>query len=156
MGGRAEKALAVALPVLLLAGDRLAKWYAQAALSSNGGAVLLPGLEYGYFLNTGLAFSTFGPMIAIVASVLAFGALAVFGLRLGWKRGSPMPPRSFASFLLIALGGASNVFDRIANGGVIDYILFARSAWNIADIMILAGLALMLLRSPTGGKRTDG
>ena len=156
MKGRAKIVLAAAMPVILLACDRLAKWYAQAALSSKGGAVLLPGLQYGYFLNSGLAFSTFGPAVAIIASALAFGALAILGLRLGWKREGAILPHSLGSFLLIALGGASNVYDRITDGGVIDYILFARSAWNIADIMILAGLALMLWRLPTGGKRTGG
>jgi len=152
MLGRTKTVLAVAAPVILFAGDRLAKWYAQAALSS-GGAVLLPGLEFRYFLNAGLAFSTFGPTIAIIASTLAFGALAVLALYYGRKHGQAITLKPFCSFLFIALGGASNVFDRIRNGGVIDYILFARSAWNIADIMILAGLALILWRLPKGGKR---
>jgi hypothetical protein len=44
------------------------------------------------------------------------------------------------------------VRDRLAMGGVTDYLIFARSAWNIADIMILAGIALML-RAPKGDKK---
>jgi lipoprotein signal peptidase len=156
MAGRAKTVLAVAMPVILFASDRLAKWYAQAALSQDGGAVLLPGLNFGYFLNPGLVFSTFGPTVAVIASALAFGALAALALHQGRKLAPPLPPRALCSFLLIASGGISNIFDRLAHGGVIDYILFARSAWNIADIMILAGLALTLWRSPTGGKRTGG
>jgi lipoprotein signal peptidase len=156
MSARTSGFLSIALPVIFFVGDRLAKWYAQTALSSGGSAVLFPGIRFEYFFNPGLAFSSFSPKVALAASAAAFSLLAIAALCRGSRRGQRLQPRTLGSFLLIALGGASNVFDRITHGGVTDYLIFARSAWNIADIMILAGLALMLWRSPKGGERTAG
>lgn len=147
----AKRGLAIAIPVLLLVLDRLAKWYAQAALPPGRGAVLVPGLHYEFFRNGGLAFSVFSPTVATVAACAAYLALAAFALR-HKLLGRPFAARELWSFALIATGGASNVFDRLFMGGVTDYLIFARSAWNIADIMILAGIALML-RVPKGDKR---
>jgi lipoprotein signal peptidase len=40
------------------------------------------------------------------------------------------------------------VFDRITHGSVTDYLIFfSRSAINLADIMILAGICIALYRS---------
>jgi lipoprotein signal peptidase len=103
-------------------------------------------------MNPGLVFSSFGPAVAIIASAAAFAVLAILALRMRARFDQPLTAIALWAFLLIALGGASNIFDRIAGNGVIDYIIFVRSAWNIADIMILAGLALMLRRVPTGAK----
>jgi len=152
---RVKRAPAVVLPIAFLALDRLAKWYAFAALPPGRGAVLVWGVKYEYFHNPGLAFSLFSPTVATVASALAFAALSVFALR-HRLAGRPLLTRDLWSFCLIAAGGASNVYDRLASSGVTDYIIFARSAWNIADIMILAGIALMIfVRAPKGGSRTD-
>lgn len=150
----AKRAPAVVFPIALLALDRLAKWYAFAALPPGRGAVLVSGLSYEYFYNPGLAFSLFSPAVATIASALAFVCLAAFALRHRFS-GKPLRTRDLWSFCLIALGGASNVYDRLAYGGVTDYLIFARSAWNIADIMILAGIALMIWRAPKGGIRTE-
>lgn len=44
------------------------------------------------------------------------------------------------------LGGMSNVFDRFAHGGVIDYVeILGLVTINLADIMILIGLILILI-----------
>jgi len=150
-GARLERGLAFAVPLLLLGLDRIAKWYALAALPPGGGAVLVFGLRYETFTNSGLVFSLFPPTIAALVACAAYVGLAVFALRHKLS-GQPLAVRELWSFLLIAAGGASNVYDRLFAGGVTDYLIFARSAWNIADIMILAGIALML-RVPKGGKR---
>jgi lipoprotein signal peptidase len=154
MNGWVKRAPAIVFPLVLLALDRLAKWYAFTAPTSGRGAVLVWGIKYEYFRNPGLAFSLFSPIIATIASALAFVALAVFALRHRLV-GRPLLTRDLWSFMLIALGGASNVYDRLANGGVADYIIFARSAWNIADIMILVGIALMLWSDPRGSNQTN-
>lgn len=150
---RVKRTLAVVLPIALFALDRLAKWYALAALPPERGAVLLSWLKLEFFQNQGLVFSLFSSLVATVVSACAYIALAVFALRHKLS-GKPFLTRELWSFLLIALGGASNVFDRLALGGVTDYIIFARSAWNIADIMILAGIVLMVWGEPKGDKRT--
>ncbi len=154
MNLKVKRTLAVVFPIALLALDRLAKWYALTALSSGRGAVLLSWLKYEFFQNQGLVFSLFSSLVATVLSACAYIALAVFALRHKF-RGNKMTDRELWSFLLIALGGASNVFDRLVYGGVTDYIIFARSAWNIADIMILAGIVLMIKDDSKGGTRPN-
>lgn len=154
MNTRAKRTLAVVLPLALFALDRLAKWYAFAALPPTRGAVLVSGLNYEYFHNTGLAFSLFSPAVATAAAALALAALTAFAARRRLA-GHALSVRETWSFWLIALAGVSNVYDRLATRGVTDYLIFARSAWNLADIMILAGIALMFVRAPKGGIRTD-
>lgn len=54
-----------------------------------------------------------------------------------------------AGFLLIILGGASNLFDRIFFGYVIDWIrifFLPMSIFNIADIMIVGGILCLIFR----------
>lgn len=151
----AKRAPAVVLPLLALVLDRLAKWYAFAALPPERGAVLLPGLKYEYFLNPGLAFSISGPVVAVTVSLLAFMVFAYVAWR-EHQAGRTLAARTVWSLCLIAFGGLSNIYDRIFSGGVIDYLIFARSAWNIADIMILAGIALLVLkRRPKGGQSAE-
>jgi|APSaa5957512622_1039677.scaffolds.fasta_scaffold73535_2 signal peptidase II len=50
-------------------------------------------------------------------------------------------------YLLITLGGLSNIFDRIIYGYVIDMIpLISISVFNVADVMILFGCTLVFVQ----------
>jgi signal peptidase II len=147
-----KRILAVSCALVAVVFDRLLKWHSFAALPGEG-AVLLPSFEYRYFLNSGLTFSLLNNPIAIVASLVAGLALVIW---LVWKlRREPrwiFAPINLAGVLLVALGGASNLFDRFYFRGVVDYLLFfSRSAWNIADIMILAGILLLLPKQNSKG-----
>ena len=54
------------------------------------------------------------------------------------------------SFCLIILGGLSNFFDRIYFGHVIDYLrisILPISLFNIADLMIIAGILFILFHN---------
>jgi signal peptidase II len=54
------------------------------------------------------------------------------------------PPMALAASLIL-IGGAGNLFDRLAYGFTVDYlILFWRSAINLSDLVILSGMASML------------
>ncbi len=52
-----------------------------------------------------------------------------------------------ASLLAIVLGGISNIFDRIAYSGVIDYISLSRISFNIADVCIVGGVVYLIFTS---------
>jgi len=55
--------------------------------------------------------------------------------------------QSFA-YLLIILGGASNMFDRLYFGYVIDYVqIINRSFFNLADVMLIMGVGIASLAS---------
>lgn len=54
---------------------------------------------------------------------------------------------AFSCFLIL-IGAAGNVFDRLAYGFTVDYmILFGRSAFNLSDILIVLGVVLLLVSS---------
>ena len=148
----AKRILTVSCVLLAIVCDRLLKWLSFAALPREG-AVLVYGARYELFLNTGLVFSLFNNLAAIIATLVAVIFLALW---LFWKlRRDPLwlsSPTNFLGVALIAAGGVSNLFDRIYYGGVVDYlILFSRSAINLADIMILAGVLLLVLKPGSKG-----
>lgn len=54
---------------------------------------------------------------------------------------------SLIAFTLILVGGASNILDRLIYGFVIDYIDLGRfCVFNLADLMIWAGVGILLVR----------
>ena len=57
------------------------------------------------------------------------------------------PHFDFSTYL-VAFGGASNLYDRIKRGYVVDYIQFPKSnvVYNLADFEIFLGLFLMLCK----------
>ncbi len=118
---------------------------------------MFPGFDYKYFLNTGLTFSLFNNPLAITASLVAAVALTVWLVyKIKREPNWFALPTNMIGVLLVALGGASNLFDRFYFHGVIDYLLFfSRSAWNIADIMILAGILFLILKRDSKGGFSD-
>jgi lipoprotein signal peptidase len=99
-------------------------------------------IRFAIFKNPGIAFSLplssfiFWPAAAVIFMVLAWS----FGLSL--VNGDRMRA---GIFFLILLGAASNLVDRAFYGATIDYLIFFnRSAVNIADGMIIAGLLALI------------
>ena len=65
--------------------------------------------------------------------------------------------REHAAALGLVLGaGASNVLDRFVHGGVVDYVFWHKwfnfAVFNFADVMIDAGVGIILLQSFLGAK----
>lgn len=135
--------------------DRYVSWYALVAILflvdrlfkeialGVGPRYATGTVSFTLFLNEGIAFSLplptdlFWPAAGIFFTLLA----AYFGISL--KRDRRRAAISFA----ILMGAISNLWDRWEHGATVDYVLFfGRSAVNLADGMILAGLiALMVL-----------
>lgn len=104
---------------------------------------LLPGVRFDLFRNDGIAFSIGlrGPIVWLLSAavLLAVGWLAAKDVRA--RRSERLFP-----YILFALGAFSNLYDRIAYGHVVDYLIFfGRSAVNLADAMIVAGAVLLVL-----------
>lgn len=108
------------------------------------GEAASPGaVAFTLFRNEGIAFSL--PLPAVVFWPAAMVVLAV----LLWMFGSSMrADKARAGIVaLVLLGAASNLYDRAVHGAIIDYLLFFnRSAINLADGMIVAGLLALYLR----------
>ncbi len=129
--------LTFVLPVALIVADQALKWYSRHSLPSQG-VLLIPGLlRFEPFQNPGIAFG-----IPVPDLLLTLGTLALalgFGF-LAWKRRD-------VGALFVAAGGLSNACDRILFGVTFDYLRVGPwSMVNLADAMIVAGLAIFLFR----------
>lgn len=123
--------------VSVFAVDRLLKHLAINRGASDGGAI-----SFGLFMNRGLAFSLPLPAWAM-ASALGAASLGLgCAVLLAWRKRPDLLP----AFAFIGLGAASNLYDRLAHGAVIDYVVFFwGGSVNLADAMIVGGLAWVVL-----------
>ena len=111
----------------------------------------------GGFLSAGAGWR---PETRIVVFQIANGTflLGTFFLafRYKWSR------LGRAGLVIFLAGGVSNLIDRIAFGSVIDFLNigvgpFRTGIFNVADVAIMAGVALLVLEQWTSvGKATDG
>ncbi len=140
----------VALSALLAAADQAIKMLIR---SHPQGAVLfsIPKiLEITHRTNTGAAFSLFAenPMLVTLLSAALLVVLCAFMFR----RLRPLRAARLALALVVG-GGMGNLIDRLLFGAVTDYVrlLFLRfPVFNLADISITVGVALLLLLAMTG------
>lgn len=126
---------------VLLALDRALKLAAQYGLTEGWSFFdFYPRLTL--HQNYGLAFDLpLGRITIIIITTIVLATLCVWLIRI-WNT----QPSTRNALVFVVAGAASNLFDRVFYGFVIDTIeFFPRSIWNVADIMIVVGL-LMLLR----------
>jgi signal peptidase II len=99
----------------------------------------------GGFLSTG---ATWRPTVRVAVFQFASGAFLlgtlILAARRQWSR------LGAAGLVLFLAGGTSNLVDRIAMGRVIDFLNvgigpFRTGIFNVADVAIMAGIALLLL-----------
>lgn len=119
---------------LFYIGERIIKTVARGLPKPEGIESAL--MAFRYFENPGIAFGIEIPLVLIIL-------LSIIALVLIVRRYiQPSIGQTEAFFLIsILVGGLNNLYDRIAYGHVIDYILlFGRSAVNLSDALILIGL----------------
>ncbi len=91
------------------------------------------------FVNQGISFN----LLPHFPVVLLLSLIVLLGVSTCYYRS----PR--LSLLFILVGGLSNLIDRLAWGGVVDFIrLPPFPSFNLADIMICLGTALLLVDLP--------
>lgn len=131
--------------------DRLAKLAIQKGPVAEGSFFGFSFPKFTFHQNFGLAFDlAFSNLaIIIITSVIILILIMLLVLSCRQKLGYENP------LLLIILGAASNFYDRLFYGSVIDMIeVFKGSVWNVADFMIMVGLIwLILKRSPANSAR---
>ena len=139
--------LAVVAGLLIV--DRLLKALALAAPQAT---TLIPGaVKFELFRNDGIAFSLpfSGPLVWILSLVVL--AIVATAAARDLKRGEAV---EFETYALFALGACSNLFDRVAYGFTVDYLIFFKmSAVNLADAMIVFGALRLLNRAPSDPAR---
>ena len=141
----------IALSVLLL--DRLTKWLVAKNISPHDGLQVIPGFfRITHVENRGAAFGLFADSPAqwkIALLVLFSIAALVVVSALLWRNSHSMTTTGIG--LALILGGAlGNLWDRVLNGRVVDFLLFyiGRYQWpafNVADSAIVVGAVLLVI-----------
>jgi signal peptidase II len=134
--GRAGLVLAGVLLV-----DQVTKRLVQSGIAEGEHDNVFFGVDLVHVRNHGVAFGAFaggGTIVAIVIAV-ALVALVVWFLR------HTNAPLAWLPTGLLLGGAVGNIFDRIRDGAVTDFVKFpAWPAFNVADVAITFGVLSLL------------
>jgi signal peptidase II len=141
------------LAVLVVLVDRWSKRLVAARIAMYGHIQIIPGFfRITHTENTGAAFSLFAdsPAHWKTSALIAFSVIAmVIVVGLLWKQKRALTTTGIA--LSLILGGAfGNLWDRVASGRVVDFLLFyvRNYQWpvfNLADSSIVIGACLLVI-----------
>jgi signal peptidase II len=141
--GRAGLVLACVLLV-----DQVTKRLVQSGIDEGEHDGVLPGVELVHVRNHGVAFGALAGGGTIVAVVIG---VALVALVIWFMRHADKPLAWLPTGLLLG-GAVGNIFDRIRDGAVTDFIkLPAWPAFNVADIAITFGVLSLLYVLESGG-----
>ena len=143
--------LLIALSVVLL--DRITKWLVAKNISLHDGKQVIPGFfRITHVENRGAAFGLFAdsPAQWKIAMLVLFSIVALIVVSaLLWRNSHAMTTTGIG--LALILGGAlGNLWDRLLNGRVVDFLLFYIGqyqwpAFNVADSAIVVGAGLLVI-----------
>lgn len=124
--------------------DEWIKYKALQWLPDEGSLVDIGVIDFGIHKNFGIAFDIpFRLEFIIVISIL----IGIGLFHIAYKNLRIHPNITVATSMII-LGALGNLYDRIVYDFTVDYIiLFARSAINLSDIIIVTGVFFLLLSS---------
>ena len=134
--------------------DRITKWAIGQTIALEDAISIIPGFfRLTHLENTGAAFSLFAestsPFKTTMLIAFSLAALAVVALLL-WRGRNDFKASTLA--LSLILGGAlGNLWDRLADGRVTDFLDFYVGVhhwppFNVADSAIVVGALLLLTR----------
>jgi signal peptidase II len=152
---------------LVVALDRATKWIVAKNIPLHDGIQVIPGFfRITHIENTGAAFGLFadspGQWKIFMLVLFSVVALVVVSALL-WRNSHSLTTTGIG--LALILGGAiGNLWDRLVNGRVVDFLLFYIQqyqwpAFNVADTAIVVGAGLLVIEilfanTPTGAKST--
>jgi signal peptidase II len=145
-------ALGFALAALAFAVDQASKWWILSVIKLHdvGQIVLAPFFSLTMAWNEGISYSLFATQSQWALVLLS---LVLCGLLIVWLAKAARPLQA-ACFGLIIGGALGNALDRLMHGAVVDFLHFHWGNWswyifNVADVAIVAGVALLLYDSLT-------
>lgn len=134
------RALGLGLAVVVL--DQVSKAIAVAAMGAGERVDLVLGFEVVDVRNTGIAFGLLADGKALVLAVTAVALVLIFG----YFALNPSRPGLWIGVGLLVGGAIGNLTDRVRLNEVVDFIdPPAWPAFNVADIAIVAGIAVIVL-----------
>ena len=149
----ASRAAHFTLALLIVLLDRWTKHLAATRIAMYAHIQIIPGFfRLTHTENTGAAFSLFAdsPSHWKTGLLIAFSVVAmIVVVALLWKQQRPLTLSGIA--LSLILGGAvGNLWDRVASGRVVDFLLFyvRTHQWpvfNLADSAIVVGASLLVI-----------
>lgn len=141
------------IAIFVVALDRISKWAVAKNISLHDGIQIIPGFfRITHVENRGAAFGLFAdsPAQWKIAVLVLFSIVALIIVSaLLWRNSHAMTSTGIG--LALILGGAlGNLWDRLLNGRVVDFLLFYIGqyqwpAFNVADSAIVAGASLLVL-----------
>jgi signal peptidase II len=133
--------------------DRATKWMVSRDIPLHDGKQVIPGFfRITHVENRGAAFGLFAdsPTQWKIAMLVLFSIVALVVVSaLLWRNSHSMSTTGIG--LALILGGAlGNLWDRLLNGRVIDFLLFYVGqyqwpAFNVADSAIVVGAGLLVI-----------
>lgn len=152
------------LALIIVLADRWTKHLAATRIRMYAHIQVIPGFfRLTHTENTGAAFSLFAdsPSHWKTTLLIAFSAIAMVVVAvLLWRQTRPLATAGIA--LSLILGGAvGNLWDRVASGRVVDFLLFyiKHYEWpvfNLADSSIVIGASLLVLEIIFSHPKHDG
>jgi signal peptidase II len=143
--------LLIAFLVVVL--DRATKWIVSRDIPLHDGKQVIPGFfRITHVENRGAAFGLFAdsPTQWKIAMLVLFSIVALVVVStLLWRNSHSMSTTGIG--LALILGGAlGNLWDRLLNGRVVDFLLFYVGqyqwpAFNVADSAIVVGAGLLVI-----------
>ncbi len=133
--------------------DEKEKWWYKKGIPAAAGIFILDRLLKEYFISRLNGFVLINSNFAFQIPLprpMAYVGIALALAWIGMVLASSVRTRSVygtAGSLFVLFGAASNLWDRFAYGGVIDYLSVAPvPAWfNLADVSIGAGIIFLFL-----------
>lgn len=139
------------LSMVIIGLDQWTKWLASAKLDYGQPLELLPFFNFTLWHNTGAAFSFLSDAGGWQRGFFATVSALVSVVLVVWMYRLPKDQKLLMLALALILGGAiGNLYDRVALGYVVDFIVvhyanYHFPAFNIADSAISVGAGMMLL-----------
>ena len=152
--------LMIGTAATILVADQASKWYVLGTLALDQRLfvpVIDPYVNFVMAWNTGINFGLFGSGAGWMRWVLIAVAVVICAAVLLWLKREGAPRGMQIATGLLVGGAIGNVIDRIRFGAVADFLnvtccgITNPYAFNVADISIFAGAALLVLLSGRAG-----
>jgi signal peptidase II len=135
---------------LVVGVDQAAKGAVVSGLERGERVDLVLGVDLAHVTNSGIAFGLLDDGEGLVLAV----TIASLALVLGWFATAPGRRGMWLGVGLLVGGALGNLADRVRDDAVTDFIdPPAWPAFNVADIAITAGVAVIVIRAFAAGPR---
>ena len=141
---------------LVALADQIIKWLVQQPMAYGQSVEITPFFNWVHVWNKGAAFSLFADgggwqRYFFIAIAIVVSAVLVKLIRDSHKRTEAL------AYSMVLGGAFGNVIDRVFRGYVVDYLDFHWQsrhwpAFNLADVFIVLGVAMILVTSFTAEK----